>query len=77
MGAPRYATRAIAKAINDLLGRNDYTEGAEVGEVYLGRDVLVAQLKRTKVIEGQWEDVDRTADLFDLMDAHRAETGRK
>lgn len=76
MAAPRHATRAIAKAINDLLGRNDYTEGAEVGDVYLGRDVLIAKLRRPKVIEGQWSDVDRTADLFDLMNAHQAENAK-
>lgn len=74
MATPRYATRAIARAINDLLGRNDYTEGAEVGEVYLGRDVLVAKLRRPKVVEGQWTNVDKTADLFDLMDEHQRST---
>ncbi len=71
MARARYATGRVARAINDLLGRNDYTEGAEVAEVYLGRDVLVARLRRPVVIEGQCEDVERTVDLFDLMEMHR------
>lgn len=67
-------TEVIRRALNDLLGRNERTQGAEVDEFFLGPDIFVARLKRTKVVEGQWENVDKTADLFDLMDEHRART---
>ena len=67
-------TNTIRKALNQLLGRNQRTQGAEAAEFYLGPDIFVARLKRPKVVEGQWEDVDRTADLLDLMDAYQAES---
>ncbi len=61
----------IRDALNDLLQRNAHTLGKEVGEMYLGSDVFVVRLRRPLVVEGQWEDLDRTVDLFDLMDEHR------
>lgn len=67
-------TNTIRKALNELLRRNQRTQGAEVAEFYLGRDIFVARLAHPRVIEGQWEGVDRTADLFDLMDAYQAES---
>lgn len=71
-------TEQIRCAVNDLLQRNDYTFGTVVSDLYLGPGVLVARLRRPVVIEGQWEDLDdRTADLFDLMDDHRRESGRE
>jgi hypothetical protein len=39
--------------------------------MYLGADIFVARLRRPQLVEGSWEDVDRTVDLFDLMDEHR------
>ena len=66
-------TEETRQWLNELLTRNDRTAGAEVGELYLGREVFVAELRRPVVIEGECRDVDRTVDLFDLMDAHRRE----
>ncbi|HEY1407585.1 MAG TPA: hypothetical protein VF434_01515 [Promineifilum sp.] len=45
--------------------------GKQVGEIYLGSDVIVARLRRPKIIEGQWKDLDRTVDLLDLIDEHQ------
>lgn len=64
----------VRDAANELLGRNDRTVGAEVGEIYLGKDVLVVTVRRPVVIEGVCRDAPRTIDLFDLMDMHAAET---
>ena len=67
-------TEVIADAVNEMLGRNGRTRGAEVGELYLGERVLVATLRRPVVIDGQCSDVvDRTVDLFDLMDIYASE----
>lgn len=64
-------TLRIRDAVNDLLERNDYTRGAEAGEMYLGDRVLVVTLRRPTVIEGQWSSTDQTVDLFDLMDDYQ------
>lgn len=69
-------TEIVRDAINEMLSRNERTFGAAVGRImYLGDNWLVVPLVRPRVIEGQWEDVpeSRTEDLFDLMDAYRAE----
>ena len=66
-------TVEVRDAVNRLLRRNRRTEEAEVGEMYLGKDILVVRLKRPVVIEGEWRDVDRTVDLFDLMSMHERE----
>ena len=68
-------TEEAAWWLDELLHRNDYTRGGVVDALYLGRRVVVATVRRPVVIEGRWEDVERTADLFDLMDAHAAERG--
>ena len=75
MSEGRYTrpTEEVRRWLNELLARNDYTAGAEVGEVFLGRELFVARLRRPVVVEGECVDVERTADLFDLMDAHRRE----
>lgn len=67
-------TTAIRDAVDDLCRRNERTRDAETGEMYLGPDVLVVQLRRPKVIEGQWTTVAATVDLFDLIDQHQQET---
>jgi hypothetical protein len=67
---PSKPTLRIREALNELLQRNDHTTGREVGEMFLGPDLFVARLRRPRVIEGQWEDTERTVDLFDLMDDH-------
>lgn len=71
----RKPAEEIRRWTDELLSRNDYTRGATAGEMYLGRDVLVVRLRRPVIIEGQCEDVDRTVDLFDLMDEHARERG--
>lgn len=65
-------TIEVKDALNELLQRNERTRGAEVGEMYLGSDIFVARLVRPVVIEGKAEDIDKTADIFDLMDDHQA-----
>jgi hypothetical protein len=68
---PSRPTLDIREALNELLRRNARTHGKEVGDMYLGADIFVARLRRPQLVEGSWEDVDRTVDLFDLMDEHR------
>lgn len=64
-------TDRIRHWLGQLIARNPRAGDAEVGDMFLGQDIFVAQLKYPKVIEGQWENVDKTADLFDLMDDHQ------
>lgn len=75
MSDDRYPTIAVRDALNALLARNRRTSAATVGEMYLGPGVFVAKLRRPVVIEGQWETVERTADIFDLMDEYQQERG--
>jgi len=69
---PSRPTLDIREALNELLQRNDRTQGKVVGDMFLGSDIFIARLRRPKVLEGDWEDLDRTVDLFDLIDAHQA-----
>lgn len=72
------ATQRVAEAVNDMLRRNERTRGAVASrKMYLGDDILVVPLARPVVIEGQWENVERTADIFDLMDAYREEMAER
>ncbi len=69
-------TAIVRDAVNEMLARNGRTRDAVASErMYLGHDMLVVPLVRPVVIEGQWTNVEesRTADLFDLMDAHARE----
>ncbi len=68
---PSRPTLDIREALNELLQRNDRTQDKVVGDMFLGSDIFIAQLRRPKVLEGHWEDMDRTVDLFDLIDAHQ------
>ncbi len=68
---PSRPTLDIREALNELLQRNDRTQGKVVGDMFLGSDIFIARLRRPKVLEGDWEDLDRTVDLFDLIDAHQ------
>lgn len=63
----------IREALNELLRRNERTRGKEVGEVYLGSGIFIAQLVRPRVVNGSWENLDKTIDLFDLIEAHQRE----
>ena len=64
------ATVAVRAALNKLLKLNDYTAGAQVSELYLSKDIMIAALKRPIVIEGTCWDVVDTIDVFDLMELH-------
>jgi hypothetical protein len=64
-------TASIRDAVNALLQRNTLTRGREARDMYLGRDILAIRLVETKVIEGQWESIDKTVDIFDLMDDYQ------
>lgn len=66
-----YITETIRKAVNELLDRNGYTQGAVVGELHLGRRGLWVKFRHPKVIDGTCTDVSRTEDLFDLIDEHK------
>jgi hypothetical protein len=68
---PSRPTLDIREALNELLRRNERTRDREVAEMYLGADIFVARLRRPRLIEGSYQDLDQTVDLFDLMDAHQ------
>lgn len=60
-------TTIIKNALNELCQYNDHTRGKVVREMYLGSEIFVATLRPLRVFNGEWEAVDRTVDLFDLM----------
>lgn len=64
-------TKVIKDALGDLLNANEHTRGSVPAEMYLGEDIFIVHLRRPRVIEGQHETVDRTVDIFDLMDEHK------
>lgn len=64
------ATR-IKEALGELLQYNDRTRGGVPGEMYLGNDIFVVTVKRPRVIEGEWEDVDWTVDMMELIRLHQ------
>lgn len=70
---PSRPTLDIREALNKLLRRNDRTHDREVGDMYLGSDIFIARLRRPQIVEGDWENLDRTVDLFDLIAAHQRE----
>jgi hypothetical protein len=63
----------VRQALNDLLRRTEQMEGWEVGEMYLGPEIFIARLRQPRVLEGDWSEVDRTVDLFDLIDHYQKE----
>lgn len=72
-----YPTATIRDAVNELLRRNSYTQGAEVGELYLGRRGLFARFVHPVTIEGECIDIPKTVDLADLIDDFQtAHSGR-
>ena len=60
-------TLSVREALDELLRRNEQTQGKEVGDMFLGPDIFVAVLRRRRVVEGEWATTDRTVDLLDLM----------
>lgn len=72
---PSRPTLDIREALNELLRRNEHTRDKEVADMYLGSDIFVARLRRPQVLEGSCESVERTVDVFDLIDAYQNEDG--
>lgn len=70
---PTRPTQGVREALNELLRRNREGDNRVAGDMFLGRDVFVARLRQPLVLEGSWEDLDRTIDLFELIEAHRRE----
>ncbi len=68
---PTRPTQGIREALNELLRRNKGTNDKVAGEMFIDRDLFVARLRRPVVVEGQWENLDRTIDLLELIEAHR------
>lgn len=68
---PTRPAQMIREALNELLRRDEDAAGRVAGDMYLGRDLFVVQLRRPRVLEGSYENLDRTIDLFDLIDAHQ------
>ena len=69
-------TTIIKNALEELCNYNDHTRGKVVGEMYLGAEIFVATLRpRPLVLRGEWEAVDRTVDIFDLMEEFQNEQG--
>lgn len=64
-------TEIIRDAINELCGYNDRTKGAEAGDMYLSGEIFVTRLKRTRIIDGEWVDIDNVVDIEDLMRWHQ------
>lgn len=73
---PTRPTQGIREALNELLRRNKGTNDKVAGEMFIDRDLFVARLRRPMVVEGQWENLDRTVDLLELIEAHRREASR-
>jgi hypothetical protein len=71
---PSKPTLRIKAALEELLQRNERTKGKEIGEMYLGEDIFVVRLRQTRVVEGSCEPLDRTVDLFDLMEQREVES---
>jgi hypothetical protein len=71
---PSKPTLRIKAALDELLQRNERTRGKETGEMYLGEDIFVVRLRQTRVVEGECEPLDRTVDLFDLMEQRAVES---
>lgn len=69
-------TTTIKNALEKLCAYNDHTRGKVVGEMYLGSEIFVATLRpRPLVLRGEWETVNRTIDIFDLMEEFQNEQG--
>lgn len=61
----------IEDALNELCQYNDRTDGGQVGNMYLGKDIFVAEIRHPKTIEGEWTDGDERYDLVKSIDEYR------
>lgn len=68
-------TEEIRDSLNELCEYNNRTQGGEVGNMYLGKDIFVAEIRYTRVIDGDWDDLDTTVDMVDLIELHKRERG--
>lgn len=59
--------KRIKDALKELCGYNERTRGGVAGDMFLGKDVFIARIRRPRIIEGQWEDI--SVDATDLIDA--------
>lgn len=64
-------TEVIKRALNELCGYNERTRGGVAGDMFLGKDIFIARIRRPRMIEGEWEDI--SMDATDLMDAWQKE----
>lgn len=60
-------TERIKEALNELCEYNDRTKGKISGEMYLGKDIFVVRLREQKIIDGEWEEIDNTIDIMELI----------
>lgn len=70
---PSKPAMRVREALNELLRQNEQTSGKEVGEMYLGPEIFIARLRRPHILEGHWSEVERTVDLFDLIEQYQQE----
>lgn len=68
-------TKKIKDGLDELIEYNERVGGGEVGSMYLGEHIFVAEIKHPRVINGEWEDMDKTVDMTDLIDMHQRERG--
>ena len=67
-------TQRIEQDINLLCEFNNRTAGMIVDQMYLGSRIFIASLKpKPKIINGIAVNVDKTIDIFDLMEQHQNE----
>lgn len=64
-------TEVIKRALNELCSYNERTRGGVAGDMFLGKDIFIARIRRPRIIEGEWEDI--SMDATDLMDAWQQE----
>lgn len=64
-------TETIRDGVNELTGYNDRTAGKEAGNMYMGKDVLIVELRERREFEGEWSDGDERYDLVDSIDEYR------
>jgi hypothetical protein len=70
-------TLSVREALDELLRQSEQAGGKEVGDMFLGPDIFVAILRRRRVVEGEWENTDRTVDLMDLMAEFDSEVSKR
>ena len=61
-------TERIKDGLDELCQYNDRTRGGQTGNMYLGKDIFVAEIRHPKTIEGEWEDI--SYDLVQSIDEY-------